>query len=80
MIGCIAAVLNENPELFNSPRLLRELRTFVRQADGRDSAALGAHDDCVMAMGIALMAREELAAEKSADIDWASFAVGGAVQ
>src|SRR5437764_8670708 len=39
MIACVANVLHEKPELFNSPRLLRELRTFVRHPDGRDAAA-----------------------------------------
>jgi len=73
MIACIAAVLNDNPELFNSPRLLRELRTFVRHADGRDYAAAGAHDDCVMAMGIGLLVREELAGGKSETPGWESL-------
>lgn len=73
MIACIAAVLNDNPELFNSPRLLRELRTFVRHADGRDYAAAGAHDDCVMAMGMGLLVREELAGGKLETPGWDSL-------
>ena len=47
------------PELFHSPRLLEECRTFVRRADGNTAAADGAHDDCVMAMAIALAVRRE---------------------
>jgi hypothetical protein len=59
MIENLAAVLMAQPELFHSPRLLGELRTFVRHADGHGAAAEGAHDDCVMAMAIALAVRRE---------------------
>lgn len=59
MIENLAAVLMEKPELFHSPRLLGEMKTFVRYADGHAAAAEGAHDDCVMAMGIALGVRRE---------------------
>ena len=59
MIENMAAMLIENPELFRSSRLLEECRTFVRRADGSAAAADGAHDDCVMAMAIALMVRRE---------------------
>jgi hypothetical protein len=59
MIENLATVLVTQPELFHSPRLLGELKTFVRRADGHGSAAEGAHDDCVMAMAIALAVRRE---------------------
>ncbi len=59
MIENLAAILMSQPELFHSPRLLGELRTFVRHADGHGAAAEGAHDDCVMAMAIALAVRRE---------------------
>jgi len=59
MIENLAGVLVEQPELFHSPRLLEELKTFVRHADGHGAAAEGAHDDCVMAMAIALAVRRE---------------------
>ena len=59
MIENMAAVLMEKPELFRSPRLLEECRTFVRRHDGSAAAADGAHDDCVMAMAIALAVRNE---------------------
>ena len=59
MIENLAGVLMARPELFHSPRLLGELRTFVRHADGHGAAAEGAHDDCVMAMAIALAVRRE---------------------
>jgi hypothetical protein len=59
MIENMAAVLMAEPELFHSSRLLEECRTFVRRADGNAAAAEGAHDDCVMAMAIALAVRRE---------------------
>jgi hypothetical protein len=59
MIAQLSAVLATRPEIFSSSRLLAECRTFVRQHDGRAEAAAGAHDDCVMAMAIALQVRAE---------------------
>ena len=59
MIENLASVLMAQPELFHSPRLLGELKTFVRHSDGHGAAAEGAHDDCVMAIAIALAARRE---------------------
>jgi hypothetical protein len=59
MIENVVAVFTAEPRLFHSPRLLEECRTFVRRADGKAAAANGAHDDCVMAMAIALAVRRE---------------------
>jgi hypothetical protein len=59
MIENMAAVLIAEPELFHSSRLLEECRTFVRHQDGNAAAAEGAHDDCVMAMAIALAVRRQ---------------------
>src|SRR5581483_6481183 len=59
MIENFAAILADAPQLFHSPRLLQECRTFVRRADGNSGANSGAHDDCVMAMAIALEVRKE---------------------
>ncbi len=59
MIENLAAALVEQPDLFHSQRLLGEMKTFVRHADGHGAAAEGAHDDCVMAMAIALAVRRE---------------------
>jgi hypothetical protein len=58
MIETLVAVMMEAPEMFRSARLWNECRTFVRTANGRPEAASGAHDDCVMAMGIALAVRD----------------------
>ncbi len=60
VIGKLAAALVEKPNIFQSRRLLKECRSFVRLRNGRTGAQSGAHDDCVMAMAIALSAREEL--------------------
>jgi hypothetical protein len=59
MIENMAALLIDESGLFQSPRLLGECRTFVRRTDGSAAAADGAHDDCVMAMAIALAVRRE---------------------
>jgi hypothetical protein len=56
------AALVENPELFNSRRLLAECRSFVRLPNGSTGARAGTHDDRVMAMAIGLAAREEILA------------------
>jgi len=65
MIENLAAVLAVEETIFHSPRLLNECRTFVRHPDGSCSAAAGSHDDCVMAMAIALAARQRLAGQFS---------------
>ena len=59
-IGRLNAALIEQPECFMSRRLLAECRSFVRQPDGSSGARAGTHDDRVMAMAIALSARDEL--------------------
>jgi hypothetical protein len=60
MIAGLGAALVEKPELFQSERLLRECRGFVRLRNGRTGAQSGLHDDCVMAMAIAIAVRNEL--------------------
>ena len=59
MLGQLDAALVETPDIFSSERLLRECRSFVRHASGRAEAQAGEHDDCVMAMALALTVREE---------------------
>jgi len=61
MIERLAVLLWEAPQLFFSRRLLSQCRTFVRTADGSPRALGGTHDDCVMAMAIAQMARRKSA-------------------
>ncbi|MHB8302243.1 MAG: phage terminase large subunit family protein [Acidobacteriaceae bacterium] len=60
MVEQVGAVLGIGAEVFSSSRLLDECRTFVRQKDGRTGAAAGTHDDCLMAMAMALQVRAEL--------------------
>jgi hypothetical protein len=78
MIENLARVLVAEPGLFCSPRLLQELKTFVRHADGRTEAAEGAHDDCVMAMAVALAVRREDAGRgaRKRGLEVASLSVG----
>lgn len=60
MIGALGAALVETPEIFSSERLLRECRTFVRHRNGKMAAQNGEHDDCLMAMAMAIQVRAEL--------------------
>jgi hypothetical protein len=60
MVAALGAALVERPELFQSERLLRECRSFVRLKSGGTGAQSGMHDDCVMAMAMGLAARAEL--------------------
>lgn len=62
MIGALGAALVEKPEIFASERLLRECRTFVRHRNGKVAAQNGEHDDCLMAMAMALQVRAEMLA------------------
>jgi hypothetical protein len=60
MIAVLGAALTSKPEIFSSSRLLAECRTFVRLRDGRTGAAAGVHDDCLMAMAIALQVHADI--------------------
>jgi Terminase RNaseH-like domain len=64
MIENLAAILSVQPTLFQSTRLLAECRTFIRRRDGGSGGGSGSHDDCVMAMAIALAGREAAAGAK----------------
>jgi hypothetical protein len=61
MLGRLNAALVEEPDQFQSRRLLGECRSFVRLPNGSSGARAGTHDDRVMAMAIGLEARAELA-------------------
>jgi len=58
MLERFGAILRGNAELFQSRKLMEECRAFVRHGDGRIAAAEGSHDDAIMAMAMALAARE----------------------
>lgn len=59
ILGRLGSVLVQTPEAVQSERLLLQCRGFIRLANGKTGAAAGEHDDCVMAMAIALAVREE---------------------
>ncbi|MFP5229835.1 MAG: terminase [Acidobacteriota bacterium] len=59
ILGSLGSALVESPQIFASERLLRECRSFIRHRNGRAEAQPGEHDDCVMAMAIALAVRDE---------------------
>jgi hypothetical protein len=59
------AALVEEPERFQSRKLLAECRSFVRRPDAGSGARPGTHDDRVMAMAIGLAARAELMGKSS---------------
>jgi hypothetical protein len=65
VLGQLGAGLVEQPDRFQSRRLLGECRSFVRLPDGRTGARAGTHDDRVMAMAIGLGARAELLGKSS---------------
>jgi hypothetical protein len=60
MLGQLNAALVEEPDRFQSRRLLGECRSFVRMVNGGSGAQAGTHDDRVMAMAMGLAARAEL--------------------
>jgi hypothetical protein len=60
ILSRLNAGLVEEPECFQSRRLLAECRAFIRMPDGKSGARTGTHDDRVMAMAIGLAARAEL--------------------
>jgi hypothetical protein len=61
MIGDLGGALVHRPGCFQSERLLLECRNFVQDARGKAQARTGEHDDCVMAMAIAIRVRNQLA-------------------
>ena len=60
MVARLGSLLEQWPEMFLSRRLLGECRTFVGGERGKTGAANGAHDDLVMAMGVAQAVRAEM--------------------
>jgi hypothetical protein len=60
VLGQLGAGLVQEPERFQSRKLLGECRSFVRLPNGSTGARAGMHDDRVMAMAIGLGARAEM--------------------
>jgi hypothetical protein len=61
MLESFAAALSDPSSRIYSRALLEECKTFVRRENGTPGAAAGAHDDCIIAMAIALAVRDEVA-------------------
>ncbi len=59
VLARLGSAIADSARIFQSRRLLTECRVFVRHANGTTSAQAGEHDDCVMAMAIALAVRAE---------------------
>jgi len=53
IIAGLVEIMREHPELVNDVDTLYEMLTFVRNEKGRPEAQSGAHDDLIMALGIA---------------------------
>lgn len=57
VIAGLVEVVREHPEWLNDRDTLNEMLTFVRNENGRPEAQEGAHDDCVISLGIAYYTR-----------------------
>jgi len=62
MLARVGAAVDSGAGLLQSSRLLAECKTMVRHRNGKAAAAAGCHDDCVMAMAVALSVRVEVLA------------------
>lgn len=56
----LVAHARDHMDTFYDKTTLEEMLTFVRNEKGRPEASVGAHDDCIMALAIALHAREQM--------------------
>lgn len=67
----LLSTINEGAIKIRSKRLIKEMTTFVRKKDGKGmTAASGAHDDLLMALGLALMGADQVSPETN-DIKYA---------
>lgn len=57
LIAELVTVVREEAHLVVDKTTLEEMLTFVRNEKGRPEAQLGAHDDCIIALGIAYKVR-----------------------
>ena len=54
VIAMLVEYARENMAKIHDPALLREMLSFIKNANGRAEAASGEHDDCIMAFAISL--------------------------
>lgn len=59
-IAYLVESMRNDVSAVNDRVTLEEMQTFVRNSDFRPEAEAGAHDDCVMALAIAYMARSQV--------------------
>lgn len=60
IIAELVQFARDNMGRINDRATLDEMLTFVRNQKGRPEASLGAHDDCIMSLAIALHARGQM--------------------
>lgn len=74
MIANLVDLCSAGLEIISDRATLEEMQTFIRSEDFRPEADVGAHDDCVMAYAIAVMARSQAiwpaASEKVRRVKW----------
>jgi phage terminase large subunit len=63
LIAGLVEIVREKPELIVDKETLLEMLTFVRNEKGRPEAQNGAHDDCIMALGIAYITASQQSEE-----------------
>lgn len=59
LIAGLVELARDGPQRFNDRETIQEMLRFVRSGRGRPQAQQGAHDDCVMALGIAWYAKDQ---------------------
>lgn len=74
LVAGLVRLVRENVECINDETTISEMLTFVRDDNYKPCAEPGAHDDCVMALGIAHMIRPyqdvTMAAEEAQTVKW----------
>lgn len=67
LIAGLVEIVRDYPDWICDRDTLEEMLTFVRNERGRAEAQEGAHDDCVMALGIAYYSREQQSTEAAGE-------------
>ena len=63
ILDYLRELIREREIQIYSPIMIDELQTFVMQPNGRMAAQYGSHDDCVMALGLAVSAKTNTAGQ-----------------
>lgn len=59
LVADLTAIIREQVQLVHDTETLREMLTFIRDAKGKAVAEEGAHDDCVISLGICYQIRSQ---------------------